>query len=197
MTITFAASLVIAIAISTSLMLVLTSNQRRQNQTEKLHGSFNKAAVDFNLSIVKQETLRKRVIGLDDTNNKLLFLKDSGNKHDGYLIDLDEIRNCKVKKTYGAISADNLRRKSAEAYVNTIGLKLEYANGAQPLVLPFYDKATDPVFEMRARNEQVKEWQALLATRLTGKTNKIAKRENAGKRTYAARIEEATAFVKH
>ena len=101
MTTTFAVLLGIAIAIAASLILALISNQRRQNKTEKLRCSFHNAEAEFNLSISKQEILGKRVIGLDDANNKLLFVEANGNKYDGYLIDLDEIQSCIVKKVYG------------------------------------------------------------------------------------------------
>ncbi len=196
MTTTFAVVLIIASTISVSLMLVLLHNLRRQNKTEKLLNTFNGTAAAFNLSIAQQEILGIRVIGFDHMNNKLLFLEAGEDKHDGYLIDLDEIQSCTVKKVYGIIHTGQAKRKSAEAYVDAVTLQLDYTNGAKYIALPFYDKATIRVFEIRQRAEQAKEWQDLLSTRLARKVNKIEKPKNSDKRTYATIIQEATAFIK-
>ncbi|MDQ3847097.1 MAG: hypothetical protein M3342_24240 [Bacteroidota bacterium] len=63
--------------------------------------------------------------------------------------------------------------------------------------MPFYDKATNRVFEIRQRAEQAKEWQDLPSTQLTRKDEKIEKPKNSYESTYAAIIQEATAFIKH
>ena len=156
MTTTFAVLLAIAIAIAASLILVLINNQRRQNKTEKLLSSFNEAAAEFNLSVAKQEIFENCVIGFDEMNSKLLFLQMNGNKHNGYLIDLNEIQSCTVKRVYGSMPIDNVRTRSAEAYVDTIASQLNHKNGTKPIFLPFYDRAINPVFKMRERAEQAK-----------------------------------------
>lgn len=192
MTTIFAVLLAIAVAIAASLILILIHNLRRQKKTERLLSGFDDAAAEFNLSIAKQEVLRNGVIGLDDVNNKLLFLELTGNKQDGYLIDLDEIKSCTVKKTFGTFKNG---RTSIDAYVNTIALQLNYKNGAKPLVLSFYVKATDPVFEMRKRAEQAIEWQTLLSARLTKSGDAMEKRKDSAKRTNITMVEEAVSFI--
>lgn len=194
MTSIFAIVLAIAIAISTSLLLVLLYNQREWNKTKKLLRRFNEAAAAFNLTITKQERLGNRVIGFDAVNNKVQFLGASSRKHDDYLIDLGEIQSCTVKNVYSTLDAGHAKDTNAEAFVNTIALQLDYINGVQPEMLPFYDKATDPAFEMRQRAGQAKEWQALLSTRLTIKREMIERHKHSPKRIYAAIIGSAASF---
>lgn len=165
-----------------------------RTKIEKLLCRFNEAVAAFNLCIAKQERLGNRMIGFDAVSNKVLFLEASGHKHDGYLIDLNDIQGCRVKNEYGTLNIGLKGGDSAEAYVNTIALQLDYINGAKPALLPFYDRATDPVFEMRARAALVKQWQALLSARLPRKREKIEPRNRSVKPTYTAKIEEAASF---
>src|SRR3712207_8703105 len=61
-------------------------------------------------------------------------------RSDGYLVVLNEVRNCSVKKTYGTLKSG---RKSIDASVNTIALQFSYKNGAKPFHLPFYDRRSE------------------------------------------------------
>lgn len=171
MTTIFAAILTIAIIIAVSLIAVSLHYYRKQVESERLPASFKSAARAFNLSIAKQEVMGNRVIGIDDSNNKLLFLEARGDKKDGYLIGLDELRRCSVKREYGAIHAGSLNGSSLESYVNKIVLKLDYRKSAQPTVLPFYERATNPESEMRERAEQATAWQALLSAAIIKSNN--------------------------
>jgi len=169
MTTNFAILFASALTVSSSLMLALLYNHRRQNKAEKILASFSDAATEFNLSISKLEILKNRVIGFDDVNNKLLFLEAIGNKQDGYLIDLEEVEICTLKSEYGNIYNNRASNRSLEAHLNAIALEFNYKNEAPPTVLPFYDSKTNPAIERRARAEQAKKWQTFLSTTLTSK----------------------------
>ena len=170
MTTTFVATLIIAIAVSASLIVVSLHHYRRQTKMEKLPASFKSAAAAFDLSITKQETLGNRVIGMDDGNGKLLFLEAKGHTYDGYLVGFGELKGCSVKREYATIYTDTMQGGRLESYINKIVLKLNYKDGTQPTALTFYNRATNPEREMRARAEQAHAWQALLSATLA-KTN--------------------------
>lgn len=163
MTTIFSAVLIIAIAISVTLVVILLNNFYKQKRANKVLATFNEAAVDFNLSISKMELLGSRIIGLDENNNKMLFIAATKKKYDGYLVDLDEIKTCTVKKEYEMSAAVYIKRIGVEAFVNRIVLQLDYKNGAQPLHLPFYDKTRDPIYEMKQRAEKAENWRHLLS----------------------------------
>jgi hypothetical protein len=192
----FAEIFIIGIGIAALVIIFSRYCDLRQNNTRGLHTRFAEAAAAFHLSITKQEVLRGRMIGLDDKNNKLLFLEAHKDKHDGYLVGLDEIKACVVTKTYGAIREDSLDGSSLESYVNTIALRLDYTNGANSTFLTFYDRATYAESEMRERAEQAKAWQKLLSTRLAGKYDKVEESKIPAKRTFASRIEEGTSLLR-
>lgn len=196
MTIIFAVVLLIAMGIAASLLFVLLHNHRRQTKAEGLPARFEEAAAAFNLSITKQEALGNRMIGIDERNNKLLFLEARGNKHDGYLIGLNEINDCVVAGAYGAIHENSLDGSSLECYVNRIALRLDYTNGANPTILTFYDKATNGESEMRELAEQAEAWQTSLSMRLAGTCDKVEKSKVPAKRTYASIIEEAAPLLR-
>src|SRR5215218_8819780 len=184
----FAILLVIAIGIAVSLVFVLLYNHSRQTKAQGLPAHFEQAATAFNLSIIKQETLGNRMIGLDQSNNKLLFLEACGDKHDGYLIDLNEIKRCVAKREFGDIHANSLEGSTLESHIDRIALRLDYINSANSTILTFYDRATNPESEMCQRAEQTKAWQASLSTRLAGES-KVEKKSIPVKRTYASIIE--------
>jgi hypothetical protein len=196
MTTIFAIVLLTALTISASLLYVLLQNLSRRNRAKKLLHSFKEASTAFNLTITKQEILGTRMIGLDDTNNRLLFLEASSPKPNGYLIDLGKIESCTIENEYTTFNADSTGTYSAEAFVNTIALQLHYAKRIRPATLLVYDKAADPASIMRERAGQAKQWQALLSTRLLQKGDKVDKRKNVVKPTYAHRITEKPSFLR-
>lgn len=181
MTTIFAAIFLIAIIIAGSLIAVLLNYHQKLAKVEKLPDSFKSAAAAFNLSITKQEALGNYVIGIDEKHNKLLFLEARGDKNDGYLVGLNELKGCAVKREYGAIHADSFSGSSLETYINKFALKLEYKNSTEPTILTFYDREANPETEMRERTHQAYVWQSAILKALA----KISKRpqyiKNAGK----------------
>jgi hypothetical protein len=162
MTTIFSTVLIIAIAISVSLLVILVNNFYTQKRSNKLLSAFNDAAADFNLSITKMDLLGSRMIGLDEEKNKMLFLAQTKKKYDGYLVDLNEIKMFAVKKEYARSGAVFIKGLGVEALLEKIELKLEYKNSTTFLSLPFYEKAKDPIYEIQERSEQAKGWQSLL-----------------------------------
>lgn len=187
----FAVTIITAISIAVSLIFILVYNHRRQTKTQGLAGHFKEAAAAFNLTIRKQEVLGNRMIGLDDRNNKLLFLEAHGSRHDGYLIGLDEINKCVVKQAYSTIHTDNINNNDLESYVDRIALRLDYTNSANATFLTFYDTAINLKNEMQERARQANVWQNLLSTRLPRTDNLVKERKIPAKRTYASIIEAA------
>ena len=162
MTTIFSTVLIIAIAISVSLLVILVNNFYTQKRSNKLLSAFNDAAADFNLSITKMDLLGSRMIGLDEEKNKMLFLAQTKKKYDGYLVDLNEIKMFAVKKEYARSGAVFIKGLGVEALLEKIELKLEYKNSTTFLSLPFYEKDKDPIYEIQERSEQAKGWQSLL-----------------------------------
>jgi hypothetical protein len=178
MTPIFAVLMIIAVIISTSLLLILIFSEDKPKKIKKMVSNFDNAVDEFGLSIGKQELIGKRIIGLDKVKNMLLFFSATRNKQEAYFIDLREIKSCEVKREYGLTFNDYSRKNVAATDVDKIALQLFYKNGAKPLMLPFYDKKEDSLLDVELREHQVKEWRDLLSPllrtdRKVTKTTKI------------------------
>jgi hypothetical protein len=146
---------------------------------------FNNAVAESGVSITKQELIGKRVIGLDIESAKLLFLKTVRNKHEGYFIDLYDIKSCEVNTEYGLTFDKYSRKKIAGTDVSKISLHLFYKNGAKRLVLPFYDKFDDRPTDIELRSHQAKEWRDLISS-IVVRSTKVRNRKLNAKRTIPA-----------
>jgi hypothetical protein len=164
MTPIFSMLFIIAVVISTSLLIIILISQHRPRQFRKILSRFKLAAVESGVSIAKQELIGKRVIGVDTENGKLLFFSRAGNKHEGYFVDLYDIKSIEVNKEYGLTFDKYSRQQTAETDVSKIALYLFYKNGAKRLVLPFYDNRDDQPSDIVVRSHQAKEWRDLLSS---------------------------------
>ena len=163
MTPIFAMLFIITVVISTSLLIILLISHKPR-RFRKMLSRFNHAAAESGISIAKQELIGKRVIGVDSEKGKLLFFSKAGNKHEGYFVDLYDIKSVEVNKEYGLTFDKYSRKKIVETDVSKIALHLFYKNGAKRLVLPFYDKMDDQPSDIVLRSHQAKEWRDLLSS---------------------------------
>ena len=157
-----------AAAISASLILIAVSHYRKQNSIKKLLDDFQDVANIYHFMPTHKEMLGSRVIGLNEATHQLLFMSASKGKHDGYLIDLREIKSARVRKEYATRNAYAKYRWNMEPFVEKIVLLLEYKDGTPPLALPFYDKAKDRYFERLELSEKAYEWQSRISAVLEG-----------------------------
>ena len=157
--------LVVTVVIAVSIMLIIFYNLQRQKRTEKLLQVFAHAATAMGLSISKKQVMGSAVIGLDEINNKLLYLEISGRTHNKFLFDLGEIESCTVRKTY---LPERNRVVRLHDVIQTIGLKFNYRNRDKSILLPVYIKSIDPASEIGERMELARQWQAILSDRIIG-----------------------------
>lgn len=162
MTIIFALLFIIAVVISASLLVILIISVRGQDKSGKLLSDFDHVAAEFGIIISRQEVMGNRIIGFDYVHNNLLYLTGQRNKNYLYLIDLNDIHSCTVKKEYGP-GTDFKQTGNRKTEVTKIALHLDYKNGLRSVVLPFFEKGIDPLSEMPARATKAREWQSLLS----------------------------------
>jgi hypothetical protein len=155
---------IMAVVTSTALLIIILIYQHKPRQFKSILSRFKRAAAEAGISITKQELIGKRVIGVDDQKGKLLFFSRSGKRHEGYLVDLYDIKSVEIKKEYGLTFNKYSRMKIAETEISKIDLCLFYKNGAKRLVLPFYDKMDDVPSDLSFRLDQAKEWRNLISS---------------------------------
>ena len=92
----FIISFAVAVVISTSLLVIFLYNLRPLTKLKELLSAFSKAADEFKLSISKKEVLGNNIIGLDESNYKLLFVKSRNSKNEAIFIDLQDIKSSTI-----------------------------------------------------------------------------------------------------
>lgn len=155
---------ILTVVITASLLIIILFPQHELRKFKKILSRFKRAASEAGVSISKQELIGKRVIGVDAHNGKLLFFSRAGNRHEGFFVDLYDIKLVEVNKEYGLTFDKYSRKKIAETDVSKIVLHLLYKNGAKRLVLPFYDKMDDGPSDLELRSHQAKEWRDILSS---------------------------------
>jgi hypothetical protein len=137
-----------------------------KKKKEKLLVFFRRLASLYNLSFTVQEILHDKIIGLDRRRRKLLIVEENHNKYDSNVIDLYEVKACKVKRTYSAINARDFKKNKIEEYLNTIALQFEFKNGNTPVVLAFHKNMTNSVHGIKKVEMKTKHWEAMLSKML-------------------------------
>ncbi len=184
MTQIFSMVLLFAIAIAVTLMIIIIRHARSHKKGENLLNLFEQSADMFNLTISKQLVLEGRAFGYDRSNKKLLLVVQHEEKKEKYYINLDEIRNCVVVKSYGPIED----RVKLGTDVKMVVLQLNYRSGATPVQLPFYIKSIDPESVLHERIAQARRWEAMLSTDLN-KSKKVHKERSLLRGRYSAGAE--------
>jgi hypothetical protein len=172
MTPVFFTIITITISIVAFLIIQLIYNLHRQKKGERLLYAFEEAATGFGVSISKRQISDHWIIGFDEAQNRLLYLRRTGKKVEGYLVDLSEVKSCTVIRQYVPFWNGSERTGVS---IGTISLRLTYKNGAKPLVFPFYNNRIDPAYDLKDRAQQATAWQKFISSHLTKSNRKIEK----------------------
>ncbi len=170
----FAALVVIAVAISLSLLFVLLNNRTRYRKLNELLVHFDRLGVENKLIFSKQEVIRPSAIGLDRINKKLLFVKriDKEN-YEAVLVDLNEVKSAGVKRIkHRAAGADE--KHWLEGSPEKIVLQLEFADNKRPIRLPFYTYLENNILEIPQLESRAKDWEAMISRVISGNLKKKA-----------------------
>lgn len=157
------------------LLLTLKNDNNMRNRTTDLLVQFSKQGIENNVSFSSQEILNDCVIGFDGKHRKLLILKQSNpSEYDWQIIDLDDILNCFIKKTYRSIKAGVLKKRRIEDYLETINLRLEFPDCREPIEIPFYEHASHKGRKISELDKRAKSWQIMLSKMLKSQLKKTA-----------------------
>lgn len=151
----------------------LDSKQKRKAMNQ-LRQRFSQLGIKHQLNFSSQETLRDLWMGLDGIQRKLLVLKrqDKDALH-SFIIDLNHVSSCSVKKHYGTIQSGELRTKKLEQYLEKIALQFSFTNGQPPREIPFYRHFENALHESRELEQKARDWEAILS-KLHAPLKKIA-----------------------
>ena len=164
-TILVAAVLVGIVAAACFLIVRLDKKQKRTAMNQLLH-AFHKAGSEHNLTFSSQEILKDSIIGLDGVHRKLLVLERTPhNVFNSFVIDLNEVRSCLVKKEYGTSRGGDQEGPKPAQYLQTIALHFKLADGPTADVF-FYKHFENNIYQMAELESKAKHWEAILTKML-------------------------------
>lgn len=157
-------------------LLIAMRNRQKQKEMKRLLDYFSRLGSKYGLTFSSLEVLKHCIIGLDGVQRKLLVLNgiNKGGLLTEYVIDLNEVSECTVRKKYGSIQVNGLRRRRLEQYLRKVTLHFRYHAGRQPADIPFYRREEDRISELPALERKVERWKVMLTKLLPLRLKKSA-----------------------
>lgn len=148
-----------------------TSNARKQKQNHmnKILNHFSKLGTLYNLSFSSQEVLGNVILGLDGIHRKILILEVSDWLLNNYLIDLNEVKHCTVKKYYGTIKSGELKISDMESFLENICLHFEFQDEKESKEVVFYNHSTNDSYQLPVLEQKAFHWKEILEKMLVDK----------------------------
>ena len=139
----------------------------------------NKLGSKLNLSFSSYVTLGNKIIGLDVMKRKLLIAEKINGLFRPYFIELNKVSVITVQKIYNSIKAGDLKKRRIEEFLQSIRLQLEFENGENTIILPFYERTIDDIHNLKWLESKARNWQMMLSKMLRGKiTSSSTKKDN-------------------
>jgi|SoiMethySBSTD1v2_1073268.scaffolds.fasta_scaffold389396_2 hypothetical protein len=123
----------------------------------------------FNLSFSSYIALGNKIIGLDVLKRKVLIAEKIDGLFRPYFIELNKVSVITVQKIYNSIKAGDLKKKKIGEFLQSIRLQLEFENGENTIVLPFYERTIDDIHNLQWLESKARNWQMMLSKMLRGK----------------------------
>jgi len=156
-------------------LLTAIRNRQKRRKMKRLLDYFSRLGSKYELTFSSQEVLRNCIIGLDGVQRKLLVLNgtNSGSLTE-YVIDLNQVSNCSVKKQYGRIHVNGLRKRKLEHYLERMTLHFRFLLEKQPADISFFKQAENNISELRTLEDKAEKWKAILSKMLPVSLKKSA-----------------------
>ena len=119
---------------------------------------------EYQLALFGQEVLSDYIIGLDGQHRVLLIVPVTAtDRH--YLVHLDHVKSCSVKKNYGTIKTGALKKYRLEHFLQSVSLHFEI-KGEPAVEIPFYHHHTHHEAELPKLEQKARDWEAMLSKML-------------------------------
>lgn len=142
--------------------LIRIQNKHKREAMKKLLKHFSQLGAQSNLIFSSQEILNDCILGLDGIRRKLLVVTRDEGFYGSFLVDINRMRNCSVKKIYGTIKAGELKKHHLDQYLEKIVLHLELENNP-PVEILFYKHFDNSIYETPEMEKKARYWEAMLS----------------------------------
>jgi len=156
------AAIIVVSIVSICLLLIGVHNKHKREAMNNLLNHFSQLGTQNNLSFSSQELLHDCILGLDGMNRKILVVTKKDDSYGSFIVDLDEIQKCTVKKIYGTIAAGGLKTGKIEEYLEKISLHFELRRKPS-IEIVFYKNLDSHIYEAQELERKAKHWEAILS----------------------------------
>jgi hypothetical protein len=156
------AAIIIGSIAAICLVLISIHNKHNREAMDKLTNHFSQLGTENNLSFSSQEVLKHGMLGVDGIRRKLVAVTREGNAFGSFIIDLNLVKNCAVKKIYGTINAGDLKTRKLDQYLEKIILEFDLDNKPS-LEIPFYKHLDNHLLEAAELEQKARHWETMLS----------------------------------
>jgi hypothetical protein len=156
------AGILIGFIIAICFILVGIHNKHNRTAMNNLLKHFSNLGRDNDLNFSSQEILRNSMFGIDGNRRKLLVVTREDNFFGSFIIDLDQVKNCSVQKTYRFIKSEHPKNQKTEPYLDKIALHFDL-NSQSSAEIVFYRHLDHPIYEAVELEQKAKHWEAVLS----------------------------------
>jgi hypothetical protein len=158
-----------------TLLFIQHEQQKNKKDMNQFLTRFRELGSLHHLVFSSHEKLHHAALGVDGIHRKLLLLTTGNETPDAeYLVDLDEVKSCFVKKHYGSIRAAGLQHKKLDQYLKKISLCIEFKNGRPPVEALFYHNAFANIYQARKMEKKARHWETMLSKMLKNPVKEAA-----------------------
>jgi hypothetical protein len=145
-------------------LFTMNENRKKRNRRNQFLTHFSELASLNSLTFSKQEILKDVAIGLDGLNHKLLVVnRDGENTFSHYLVYLNDVKSCSVKKQYGTVGAAGSKKNELEPFLEKVVLQFHFKNSREPAEVAFYQHISSDIYEMKDMSEKARQWEVTLS----------------------------------
>jgi hypothetical protein len=156
------AAILVGSVVAICFLLISVHNKHKREAMNNLLKHFSQLGTENNLSFSSQEMLNNCVLGLDGINRKILVVTKEDNFYGSFIIDLDEVKTCSVKKIYGTIKAGDLKNHKLEQHLEKIVLQFTLNNKLSAEIV-FYQHFLNHIYETQELEHKARHWEAILS----------------------------------
>ena len=169
------ATILVGAVIAIWLLLITIANRQKVKKLNRLLTRFSQLGTSHNLAFSSQEVLNNCIIGLDGINRKfMVFTQINNTSFTNYVVNLDEVKNCKVNKHYGYVQTENPKSKKLETYLERVALQFEFNNEKESIEVTFYNHIDNSVYQIAEIEQKALHWKQILTKMLKGPLMKSA-----------------------
>jgi len=156
------AAILVGSVIAICYFLISIHNKHKRKAMNTLLKHYSQMGTEYGLNFSGQEILKNCIIGIDGINRKVLVVRKENELYVSQIIYLNKVKSCSVKKIYGTIKANDLKKHQLEQYLEKIILHFEISD-QPPVEVIFYQHVDNHILEALEMELKAKNWETVLS----------------------------------